>query len=168
MKKNKLFTSIAAGALMGFLQLPGLLHAQQAIKLSDPEVASVAVTANQIDIDYAAIALKKSANTEVLNFAKTMTNDHKAVIGQAVALATKLNVTPQTNDLTKKLLSDAQKTKKQLEAKKGKEFDKAYINNEVAYHKAVIDAVENGFALLRIDRFHPILQHRGIDQGEIL
>jgi len=63
-------------------------------KLTDPEIASVAVTANQIDIDYAVIAKEKSKNAEILRFAETMTNDHKAVIAQAVALVTKLKVTP--------------------------------------------------------------------------
>ncbi|WP_026769078.1 DUF4142 domain-containing protein [Asinibacterium sp. OR53] len=117
--------------------------AQQSNKLSDPEIASVAVTANQIDIDFAQIALSRSKNAEVLNFAKTMSRDHKGVIDQAVALVTKLKVTPKTNDLTKKLLEDASKTKEKLKSHKGAAFDKAYVDNEVAYHKAVINAVEN-------------------------
>lgn len=127
---------------MGLLFNLSPVNAQQTTNLTDPQVASVAVTANQIDVDYAAIALKTSSNSDVKNFAKTMTTDHKAVIGQAVQLAKKLNVTPQTNAMTKKLLADAEKTKKQLRGKKGSAFDKAYIDNEVAYHKAVIDAVE--------------------------
>lgn len=140
--KKKNIPTIGLFLLLNFVFIVPSLNAQQATKLTDPEVASVAVTANQIDIDYAGIAQKKSTNSEVLNFAKTMINDHKAVIAQAVALTKKLNVTPQTNALTKKLLADANKTQKQLKAKKGVDFDKAYINNEVAYHKAVIDAVE--------------------------
>jgi putative membrane protein len=115
---------------------------QENTKLSDAEVASVAVVANQIDISYAELAKEKSKDTEVLNFAQTMINDHKAVIGQAVALVTKLKVTPQDNATSQKLLSDAEKTKKVLSSKSGKAFDKAYIDNEVAYHKAVIAAVE--------------------------
>ncbi len=111
-------------------------------KLSDPEVAHTAVTANQIDIDFAQIALKKSKNADVLQFAKTMANDHEAVIKQAVALATKLGVTPMDNAVSKQLLSDAENTKKMLRSKSAKEFDKAYIDNEVAYHKAVIASVE--------------------------
>lgn len=117
--------------------------AQQNPKLSDPEVASVAVTANQVDINYAEIAKKKSKDAEVLKFAETMARDHKAVIEQAVALAKKLGVTPKDNAVSQKLLADAEKTKKSLLAKSGKAFNKAYIDNEVAYHKAVIDAVEN-------------------------
>lgn len=128
-------------ALMGLLCI-SLSSFAQSPKLSDPEVASAAVTANQVDIDYAAIALKTSKNKEILNFATTMTNDHKAVIAQAIALVTKLKVTPETNYLTKKLLADAAVTQKQLKSKKGNAFDMAYINNEVAYHKAVISAVE--------------------------
>ena len=144
MKKKNFFRviSVYLSAAVPVLLAPDFASSQQAMKLSDPEVASVAVTANQIDIDYAAIALKKSTNTEVRNFAQTMTNDHKAVIAQAVALATKLNVTPQTNELTKQLLTGAEKTKTELNGKKGKDFDKAYVENEVAYHKAVINAVE--------------------------
>ncbi len=111
-------------------------------KLSDPEVAHTAVTANQIDIDFAEIALKKSKNAEVLQFATTMANDHQAVIKQAVALATKLGVTPMDNAVSKQLLSDAENTKKMLRSKSAKDFDKAYIDNEVSYHKAVIAAVE--------------------------
>jgi len=106
-------------------------------------VASVAVAANQIDIEYAGIAKKKSKNTEILNFAETMTKDHNAVIAQASDLVKKLNVTPKDNAVSQKLNSDAEQTRKMLNAKSGSEFDKAYIDNEVAYHKAVIDAVKN-------------------------
>lgn len=116
--------------------------AQETPKLSDEEVAHVAVVANQIDIDYAEIAKEKSKDAEILKFAETMTNDHKAVIGQATDLVKKLNVTPKENSVSQKLLADAEQTKKTLRTKSGKAFNKAYIDNEVAYHKAVISAVE--------------------------
>jgi putative membrane protein len=118
-------------------------HAQATPKLTDPEIASVAVVANKVDIGYAEVAKKKSKNADVLKFAETMAADHKAVIDQAVALVTKLHVTPADNAVSKKLLADAEKTKKMLNSKSGKAFDKAYIDNEVAYHKAVISVVEN-------------------------
>lgn len=114
----------------------------QSNQLTDAEIASVAVTANQIDINYAEIAKEISKNKDVLSFAETMSNDHKAIIGKAVELVTKLGVTPKDNDVSKKLNSDAEVAKKMLRSKKGKDFDKAYIDNEVAYHKAVIEAVE--------------------------
>ena len=116
--------------------------AQQNPKLSDAEIAHAAVTANQIDIDFAAIAKSKSSNADILKFAETMANDHNAVIAQAVALAKKLDVTPINNDVRKKLAGDAEKTTKILRTTSKKNFDKVYIDNEVSYHKAVISAVE--------------------------
>ena len=112
-------------------------------KLTDPEIASVAVTADQIDIDYAAIAKKKSKNKQVLEFAATMAKDHGSVNAKAIALAKKLGVTPQDNPTTQSLLSQATTTKEMLNSKSGADFDKAYIDNEVAYHKAAIGVVEN-------------------------
>ena len=116
---------------------------QDAPQLTDPEIANVAVVANQIDIDYAQLAMDKSTDPDVREFANTMINDHSAIIKQAVALVTKLNVTPKDNNVSQSLLHQADETTKNLKRLKGKDFDRAYINNEVAYHKAVIDAVKN-------------------------
>lgn len=139
---NSLTKSVICLALStGLLSFPA--SAQKSQKLTDPEIASVAVTANQIDIDYAKIAIKKSKNTQVIDFAKTMEKDHGAVIDQAVALAKKLGVTPKDNPTTKAFLAGAVKTRAMLNSKKGKAFDKAYVDNEVAYHKAAIGEVEN-------------------------
>ena len=141
MKIIKTIRAFVVGSIaMSFLSTSAF--AQKSPKLTDPEIASVAVSANQVDINNAAIAQKKSKNADVLKFAQTMTNDHKAVIDQAVALVTKLKVTPKDNAVSKKLLSDGAKTDKALMAKSGKAFDKAYIDNEVAYHKAVIATLE--------------------------
>jgi putative membrane protein len=104
-------------------------------------VASVAVVANQIDISYGEIAKQKSKNEDILKFAETMITDHSAVIAQAAALVKKLGVTPKDNAVSQKLLVDAEKTKSALLSKSGQAFNKAYIDNEVAYHKAVIAAV---------------------------
>lgn len=133
LKKLMVLTTIASFAV---------LSAQSQAGLNDAEVANVAVTANQIDIQYAEIAKEKSKNETVLKFASTMERDHKAVIAQAAALAGKLGVVPEDNAVSKKLMTDAQKTMKMLKSKSGAAFDKAYINNEVAYHKAVVEAVE--------------------------
>ena len=138
MKKSTLWIICA----VLFSSMIGQVVAQENPKLSDEEVASVAVVANQIDINYAEIAKEKSKDAEILKFAETMTNDHKAVIGQASALVKKLGVTPKDNAVSQKLLADAEQTKKTLRTKSGKAFNKAYIDNEVVYHKAVIGAVE--------------------------
>ena len=130
-------------SLLAITFFAGIYTAKAQNTLSDPEVAAVAVAANQIDIKYGEIAKKRSKNADILNFAETMIKDHGAVLAQASELVKKLNVTPKDNAVSKKLQSDAEQTRKNLNAKSGAAFDKAYIDNEVAYHKAVIDAVKN-------------------------
>lgn len=142
MKKIKTITSSAIALAIVTLMLSVPSFAQKSPKLSDPEIASVAVVANKGDIGFAKIAKQKSKNQEILKFAETMAKDHQAVIDQAVALVTKLKVTPKDNALSRKLTADAAKTRAMLLSKSAKSFDKAYINNEVGYHQAVISTVE--------------------------
>jgi putative membrane protein len=143
MKTFKTFAAATAFAVALLFIQPASGFAQQKPKLADDEIASVAVVANQNDIGFAGIAQKKSKNAEILGFAKTMAADHQSVINQAVALVTKLKVTPKDNAVSRKMAADAKKTEKLLNSKSGAAFDKAYIDNEVAYHKAVISALEN-------------------------
>ena len=133
-----------AGLIMGIIMLfPVFVFGQETIELSDPEIASVAVTANQIDVNYAKIALEKNVSPEVKQFANSMIKDHSSVIDMAVDLATKLGVTPKDNALTRQLLAGEQEPKVNLKSLKGKDFEKAYVDNEVAYHEAVIGAVKD-------------------------
>jgi len=143
MKIIKPVMAFATISILSGIMFSTTLSAQDNPKLSDAEVASVAVVANQIDINYGEIAKKKSKNADILKFAETMISDHTAVIAQAAALVKKLGVTPKDNAVSQKLLADSEKTKKELLSKSGNAFNKAYIDNEVAYHKAVIAAVES-------------------------
>jgi putative membrane protein len=118
-------------------------HAQStAPDLSDPEVAHVAVTANNIDIEFAKLAQSRTRNHDVKQFATTMITDHSAVNAKAKALAAKLHVTPKDNDMSQSLLKGAAEARAKIEPLKGKAFDQAYIDREVAYHQAVLDALD--------------------------
>ncbi|MGV8946953.1 MAG: DUF4142 domain-containing protein [Lutibacter sp.] len=139
--KNLKKAALVMGAVLFIITPLSKVFAQETSTLSDPEIASIAVVANQNDIDFAKIALQKSHNPKILEFAKTMISDHQAVIDMAVALVTKLKVTPQDNAVSKEYLANAKETMKMLNSKSAKTFDKAYVDNEVAYHKAVIAAV---------------------------
>ena len=110
--------------------------------LSDPEVAHVAVTANSIDIDMAKFAQTRTTNAAVKQFAATMITDHTAVNGQAAALASKVGVTPADNAVSQSLLTGAKQARASLEPLHGAAFDRAYIDREVAYHQAVLDAID--------------------------
>jgi putative membrane protein len=99
-------------------------------------------TAGQIDIEAAQQALNKSQNKDVREFATDMERDHKAVNDKALALK-KLNVTPEDNNTSKTLSKQAADKRAELAKLNGAAFDKAYIDNEVAYHKTVNNALQN-------------------------
>jgi putative membrane protein len=110
--------------------------------INDAQIASIVVTANQVDIDAGKIAASKGTHPEVKKFGQTMAADHAGVNKQAVALAKKLGVTPEDNATSKSLYDGGKTNVAKLKGLKGKEFDKAYIDNEVAYHTAVLEAVD--------------------------
>jgi putative membrane protein len=110
--------------------------------LTDPEVAHVAVTANTIDINLAKLAEQKAAKPEVKQFAETMIRDHSAVNAKATELAGQLKVTPKDNAVSKSLEDGAASARASIEKLSGSAFDKAYIDREIAYHQAVLDALD--------------------------
>jgi putative membrane protein len=111
-------------------------------KPTDPQIAHIAYTAGEIDIKAAKQALEKASNKEVKQFAQDMVRDHEAVNKQALDLVKKLNVTPEDNDTSRALSKQAADKLAELGKLKGAVFDKAYISNEVAYHKTVDGALE--------------------------
>lgn len=114
----------------------------QSAKPTDPQIAHIAYTAGAIDIANAQLALKKSKNSEVRSFAEDMVRDHTAVNDKALALVKKLGVTPQDNPTSQALVRQANAERAKLAKLNGAAFNKAYAKNEVAYHKAVDNALE--------------------------
>jgi putative membrane protein len=110
--------------------------------VSDAQIASIVVTANQVDIDAGEFAATKADSGEVKKFAQQMVTDHTSVNKQAVELATKLHVTPADNPTSQSLKAGGEKNVAALKKLEGAAFDKAYVANEVAYHQAVIDALD--------------------------
>jgi putative membrane protein len=110
--------------------------------LTDANIAAIVVVANTIDIKNAQMAESKSNNPAVKAFAAQMISDHTSVNKKATELVTKLNVTPEDNDTSRGLVTSNDATREAIKAKDGAEFDKAYIDNEVAYHQAVIDVLD--------------------------
>ena len=111
-------------------------------KLTDPQIAHIAYTADAIDIAAGKLAAAKASSNEVKAFAEEMVRDHEAVNKQALDLVKKLNVTPEDNGTSKVLSKQAADKLAELGKPSGAAFDKAYVANEVAYHKAVNGALE--------------------------
>jgi putative membrane protein len=107
---------------------------------SDAQIVQIVQTANQIDIRQAKLALQKSNDPQVKEFANQMISDHTSLEKSVADLAKKLNVTPQESDTSKQLNQQASDETKKLKSLSGKAFDQEYISHEIAFHQAVIDA----------------------------
>ena len=104
---------------------------------TDPQIAHIAYTAGSLDIAAAKQALAKSHDPQVRDFAQLMLRDHEAVNVQALALVKKLGVTPEANGTSQALEQQAAATMRRLASLQGSAFDRAYVANEAAFHKAV-------------------------------
>jgi putative membrane protein len=130
---------LSAIALASALALPAVATAQG---VTDPQIASIVVTANQVDIDAGNFAKTRARNSKVKDFAQQMVTDHTGVNKQATDLATKLRLAPEDNPTSQSLKSGGEANISKLTTLSGTDFDKAYIDHEVAYHQAVLDAVD--------------------------
>jgi putative membrane protein len=134
-KSAFLFTAILALAPLAAL-------AQDA-KPSDAQIAHIAYTAGALDIAAGKQAITKTSNPKVKSFAEEMVRDHQAVNDKALALVKKLNVTPADNPTSQALTKGAEAKRAELDKLAGAAFDRAYIENEVAYHKTVNSALRD-------------------------
>lgn len=129
-----LVPAIAVGALTYAAPQP------RTAALDDPTIVAIFDAANTYDVETSGLALQKSHTKAVRDLAQQFANDHKAVRQQGRDLAKKLGVTP-TPPKDFDLALDHAKAMKELKGKSGAAFDKAYLAHEVAYHQAVIDAL---------------------------
>jgi putative membrane protein len=109
---------------------------------TDAQIAAIVVTANQVDIDAGKLAKATSQSKDVQTFAQLMITDHSGVNKSATELVTKLHVTPESNPTSESLKQGGEQNLATLRKLQGHAFDQAYVDHEVAYHQAVLDAVD--------------------------
>jgi putative membrane protein len=130
----------SAVVVVGLLLFPVARASAQGV--NDAQIASIVVTANQVDIDAGKLAASRGTNADVKAFGEQMATDHMGVNKSATELVTKLKVKPEDNPTSQSLKDGGEKNVATLKGLKGAAFDKAYIDHEVAYHQQVLDAVD--------------------------
>jgi putative membrane protein len=113
---------------------------QAQAKLDDPTIVAIFDAANTWDVETGSLGEKKATTKEVRDLAAMFARDHANVRQQGRDLAKKLGVTP-TPPKDFAMAKDHDAAMKKLEGLSGKAFDKAFLEHEIAFHKAVIDAV---------------------------
>ncbi len=126
--------------IVGFLALG--ISSVSAQGVTDAQIASIVVTANQVDIDAGKIAVARSSSSAVKAFAQLMVTDHTGVNKAAHDLAARLMITPTDNPTSQSLKASGDKHIARLNTLSGASFDQAYVDHEIAYHQQVIDALD--------------------------
>ncbi len=135
-------------AVLGALTIaPTAAHARAARPAGpdDPTICAIFDAANTWDMETSEVAVRKGASKEVRDLAAMFVRDHESVRKQGRELVKKLHVTP-TPPKDFALAADHEQAMKTLRNTSGKAFDRVYLEHEVSYHKAVIDAI-NGTLL---------------------
>jgi putative membrane protein len=131
-----------SAALAGALVLASVPCHAQGAGPTDPQIAAIVVTANQVDIDAGRLAASKTRTKDVKAFADQMIADHSGVNKAATDLVHRLGVKPEDNPTSKSLEQGGEANVANLKKMEGKRFDKAYIDHEVIYHVTVLDALD--------------------------
>jgi putative membrane protein len=111
-------------------------------KPTDAQIVAILTAANDADIAGGQQAEKMASSADVQGFGKEMVSDHTALNQRGSALAAKLGVTPEENDTSKKLREDGQKAAEKRQSLTGAAYDKQYLDDEIAFHLAVLQAID--------------------------
>jgi putative membrane protein len=130
---------LTSAVVVGLAASAAMVSAQG---VTDPQIASIVVTANTVDADAGRLAVERSSNAEVKKFGEQMVQSHTVVNTQAVDLVTRLKVTPQDNPTSQSLKAGGDANLAHLRTLSGAAFDKAYVDHEVVYHQQVLDAID--------------------------
>jgi putative membrane protein len=132
----------AVPAALALLAVASAAHAQPQTRpaLDDATIVAIFDAANTFDMETGALAAKKGSTQAVRDYGKQLTGDHTTVRKQGRDLAAHLHVTP-TPPKDFALATAHASAMKRLSGLQGLAFDRAFLEHEVAFHKAVIDAV---------------------------
>ena len=108
--------------------------------LDDATIVAIFDAANTFDIETGTLGRNKGASKEARAVGTSLVRDHEAVRQQGRDLAKRLGVTP-TPPALNPFAAQHEQAMADLKARSGAAFDRAFLDHEIAYHQAVIDAV---------------------------
>jgi putative membrane protein len=109
--------------------------------LSDANILYLLDAANRADSAAGTLAATKGTSSDVRQFGTRMAREHHALRTEAQTLVTRVGITPTPpeGDTTQAMIARAMA--RLNGAAKGRDFDKAYMDREVAYHKTQLEAL---------------------------
>jgi len=116
--------------------------ATQAAVLTDGNIVAIFMAANDADIKNGEQAKTKAQSKTVKDYADRMVQDHTSAKNEASDLANRLGIAPTDDETSRQLISDTDAMRDSLNNMKGSAYDRNYVDDEVAIHQKVLDALD--------------------------
>lgn len=113
-----------------------------AIELTEPQVVGILAAANDVDVAAGQQAESNASAAPVQAFGRQMIADHTALNGKGAELAAKLGLAAEESPTSKRIRDDGVKAYTLRSSLTGETFDKAYLDDEIAFHVAVLQTID--------------------------
>jgi putative membrane protein len=135
----RLIIGIGCVVGLGFTAAPRIARTA----LTDAEVLGIYIQVNGFDIESALLAKAQAVSPTVRALASEVAKDHLGVRQAAYELAATCKVIPNVPNARNSAAVEHSKSLTTLAAISGAEFDRAYIQREVVFHRSAINAVQD-------------------------
>jgi putative membrane protein len=142
MRRSPVIATFVAAALLALVATAESFNrTTTAAELDDPTIVAIFDAANTADIETGKLAAERGGSAEVREFGAMLARDHQQVrqLGRDLAAKLRVTPTPPKDDASARAHANAIAS---LRATSGADFDRAFLQHEAAFHKAVIDAVQ--------------------------
>lgn len=110
--------------------------------LTDSQITTILMAANTAEVKQGKMAQKTAKTKEVVEFAKQMVAEHDQANKEIKDLNARLKVKEQSSGIRDQLETAARNSDSKLKGKKGTEFEKAYVDEQVSMHQTVLDTID--------------------------
>lgn len=115
----------------------------QAQALTDGQVLQLVSTVNDSEINLSQVAISKTQNQTVKDFAATMVAQHEANNVKIAAVEVKTGITREETEASRDLKKRGDDATEALKSAKDADFDRAYIDGQVILHQEFLTALDS-------------------------
>lgn len=119
------------------------LAASNDMRKKEGEIVADLMVVNKNEISAAELALKRSSNPGVRNFAEEMLRDHGNNLQMIKMLSQKLNITPEASRASKGLMLKGRSDLAKLQRAPSGQFNRTYMESMVMGHEAALGLIDN-------------------------
>jgi putative membrane protein len=136
---------LACGSSPAPVARPAPARAPRIERVPDANTTALLLATNNVELAYARVGTSRGTHRDVKALAKRMTTEHTLLNQTLNKLVARLDLAPRDDEVVRLLREQSNARRDSLRALSGREFDSAYVANEVRYHQEVLTAIDRVF-----------------------